>query len=72
MKKAISNILTGFRWPGRKSTTTTNSENPQINAQTSDNAEDSRNSEPQNLSSKLTAGERILKSPDKKKTREIK
>ena len=45
MKKAISNILTGFRWPGRK--TTNNSKNPQINAQTSDD-EDSRNSEPQN------------------------
>ena len=44
MKKAISNILTGFRWPGRK--TTNNSKDPQINAQTSDD-EDSRNSEPQ-------------------------
>ena len=28
MKKAISNILTGFWWPGRK-TTTNNSENAQ-------------------------------------------
>ena len=45
MKKAISNILTGFWWPGRK-TTTSNSENPpQINKN-----EDSRNSEPQSPS----------------------
>ena len=35
MKKAISNILTGFWWPGRK-TTTNNSEN----AQASDDSRD--------------------------------